>query len=104
VAAIITQSPLCRIERLPAPADLFAFREVRVDDLRRCDACGLRIDWLGQAVKADPAEAEGRPRPSDPGQPVPAAAVEVPDIDPRCGNICGSGGGQPRKSRSPHSW
>jgi len=47
-----------------------------------CDACGCESDWLVKSVKADPPKLRPPAALVMPGQPVPAAAVEVPDIDP----------------------
>src|SRR5882724_6148106 len=47
-----------------------------------CDACGCEADWLVKSVKADPPKLRPPAARVMPGQPVSAAAVEVPNIDP----------------------
>jgi ATP-dependent DNA helicase RecQ len=47
-----------------------------------CDACGCESDWLVKSVKAEPPKLRRPAALVMPGQPAPATAVGMPDIDP----------------------
>jgi ATP-dependent DNA helicase RecQ len=47
-----------------------------------CDACGCESDWLVKSVKAEPPKLRPPAALVMPGQPAPATAVGMPDIDP----------------------